>query len=159
FTNRLRDSWIQLVLEGDKKRKEDDADRQDAIVVAREAEYQTALAALRAYELENQTPGLLDPAANNTMKSTWMLEKGQADAELEAVGGEVGRLEDDLALIPKEIEAPVKPASPEQAAAMSKMATTTAMLAQMTAVYTAQHPKRIAAQRDYDEAKAALAKL
>jgi len=162
FTNRLRDSWIQLVLEGDKKRKEDEADRQEAIVVAREADYNTALAALRAYELENQTPGLGDPATNNTLKANYLQEKVLADAELEALVGEIGRIEDALALIPKEVEAPVKPASPEQAAAMQRLAGASALLTQMSDPqrgYTAQHPKRIAAQRDYDEAKEALAKL
>ncbi len=162
FVNRLRDNWITLVLEGDKQKKEEALSRQEKVVQDRDAEHQKALAARKTYELDNKTPQLSDQTQNNLVKAQLTLEKTTTAADHEAAVSDVARLEGELALIPREIDAPIKPGSPEQAAALARLTTAQENLRRMSdpvTGYTELSPKRISAQREHDDALAAAEKL
>src|SRR5262249_28071669 len=110
----------------------------------------------------NKVPMLLDPTTNNTIKAQLKISLTTATADLEAAVGDIGHIQDELAKIPREIEGPAKPASPQEAAALARAASAAANLAKMSdpaTGCTAQHPKRVSAQRDFDAAQAELAKF
>jgi len=159
FVNRLRDAWIQLTLEGYKKKLEDGVDRMESVLNERKAAYEDALAAKRTYERENHVPALNTPDVNNEIKGAMVLKRQEAEAELEAVQSEIAVLNGQLKLIPKEALAPVAPDTEEQAAAIAKLLEAeTALEAAKDPVsgYTPLHWKYVRAQKDYDAAVAAV---
>jgi capsular polysaccharide biosynthesis protein len=159
FVNRLRDSWIQLTLEGYKKSLEDRVDRMEAVLKDRQDDYQAALTARRTYEQENRIPSLLSPEVNNEIKGEQILKQQEARAELETIQGVIAKLTDQLQLIPREVEAPVPPATKEEAEAQVKLLAAEEALAlakDPITGYTELHWKRSRAQKDYDAAVAAL---
>ncbi|HTE06079.1 MAG TPA: hypothetical protein VK824_07780, partial [Planctomycetota bacterium] len=159
--NRLRSEWIQLTMEGYKKSLEDAADRMESVLSDRKAAYEAALSAKRTYERENHVPSLSTSEVNNEIKGEQILRRQTAEADLEAVQGEITRLNDKLKLIPRTVTAPVAPATEEQAAATAKLLDAEAALEvarDPVSGYTPLHWKRIRAQKDYDAAVEALVK-
>lgn len=162
FVNRLRDSWIQLTLEGTKKTLEEDKERAAAVLREREAAYADALQAVRNYERENKVPSLLNEDTNNELKAQWLLKQGEASSKLEAAVGEIARLNAELASLPREIPAPVSASTPEQAQALAALNAAKAQLDAAThpvTGFTERHSRRIKAQQTYDAAAAAVAAL
>lgn len=153
FINRLRDAWIQLTMESYTKRLEEQKDRMEGVVRERESAYQAALAAVRTYEQEQDVPGLLSPEVNNELRAQHELELAKVRAQLEAVAGELQRIEAELQAIPPKTKQPVAPQTEQQAELLVKLQSVEAQLATLSDPvrgYKPLHPKRRQAQAEYD---------
>ncbi|HEX5010482.1 MAG TPA: Wzz/FepE/Etk N-terminal domain-containing protein [Planctomycetota bacterium] len=159
FVNRLRDNWIQLTLESYKKRLEEQRDRMEGVVRERETDYSNALAAEKAYQLEQNVPALGSEEVNNEQRATYELDLAKNSAELETVVGELQRLQGELAAIPQQVPQVRAPETDQQAELLVKLQ---AAEAQLKAVcdpvtgYTPLHPLRKQRQSSYDSLLAQL---
>ena len=159
FVNRLRDQWIQLTLEGYKKRLEERRDREEGVLAEREDDYHAALAAVTTYENEHNVPSLMSDEVNNQLRANYEMELAKASAELETVAGDLQRLEAQLQAIPHDTPQPRAPQTAEQADLLVKLQTSQAQLLQVSDPVkglTPQHPKRKQMQSEYDTLLAAL---
>ena len=153
FVNRLRDNWIQLTLESYKKRLEETKDRMEGVVREREADYSNALAAEKAYQLEQNVPALGSDEVNNQLKADYERELAGYSAELETVVGDLQRMQAELAAIPPETPQPRAPETQEQAELLVKLQTAEAQLKGVSdpvTGYTPLHPTRKKYQSTYD---------
>lgn len=120
FVNRMRDSWIKLVIDAHRRGIEDQKEEAERRLLEREKEYQDALAARRTYEQENKVPKLGDFETNNAQKATLLQTIAQNNAELNAVVTKIVNLRAELKLIPREIETTKPPEDPQQAQAWTR---------------------------------------
>ena len=104
FVNRLRDSWIQLTMEGFKQKLEDDSDTQEALLRQARDELLAAQNDLISYSKENGADQLMSAEAYHSQMVEYQLAEMHDKAELESKLNEVRRLSDDLAAIPPELE-------------------------------------------------------
>ncbi len=159
FVNRLRDQWIQLTLEGYKKRLEEKRDRMEGVLAEREDDYHAALAAVTTYENEHKVPSLLSTEVNNQLRADYEVELTRVTAELETVAGDLQRLEAQLQAIPRDTPQPRAPQTQEQADLLVKLQ---AVEPQLRAVsdpvkgFTPEHPRRKLLQSEYDTLLALL---
>jgi capsular polysaccharide biosynthesis protein len=159
FINRLRDNWIQLTLESYKKRLEEQRDRMEGVVRERETDYSNALAAEKAYQLEQNVPALGSEEVNNQQKADFEGDLAKYSAELETVVGELQRMQGELAAIPQQVPQVRAPETDQQAQLLVKLQ---AAEAQLKAVcdpvtgYTPLHPLRKQRQSSYDSLLAQL---
>jgi capsular polysaccharide biosynthesis protein len=153
FVNRLRDNWIQLTLESYKKRLEEQRDRMEGVVRERETEYSNALAAEKAYQLEQSVPSLGSEEVNNQLKADYEQKLSATSAELESVVGELQRLQAELVAIPQTTPQARAPKTPEQAELLVKLQSAEAQLKAVcdpVTGYTPLHPRRKQLQSSYD---------
>ncbi|HZL99620.1 MAG TPA: hypothetical protein VFD43_05135 [Planctomycetota bacterium] len=166
FVNKLRDSWIQLTMEGFKQKLEDDNDSQEAVLRQAREELQAAQNNLVAYSRESGADQLMSAEAYHQLMVEYQLAEMNDKAELESKLNEIVRLKDELDAIPPELTLPpgsvpaasFTPGSPE-AAAWTKLQETKAAVDELAARYTPSHPKLKLAQRDYEEALKAAQSL
>jgi hypothetical protein len=157
FVNRLRDAWIQLTLESYKKSLEDTKERMELVLRDRETEFTDSLADLKNYNIENKVPSLLTMETNNEQKAEQLSILAAATAELDVAVSEIERINAEMEGVDVEIEVPVPPASPEQAALLVKRNLAQLNLDKMVEIYKPLHSRRIKAQEDFDKAEALLA--
>lgn len=153
FVNRLRDAWIQLTLESYKKSVEDKKERMELVVRDRTEEFLDALQDLRLYSTENRIPSLLTTDVNNEQKAVEMAAEKEATLALELAVSEIERINAEMKDVPVEVERPVPPASPEQAAALVARNLAQKELDQMVELYKPAHQKHARAQLKLDEAE------
>src|SRR5262245_8894457 len=103
FVNRLRDSWIQLTMEGFKQKLEDDNDSEEAILRQAREDLQAAQNNLVNYSKENGADKLMSAEAYHQEMVEYQLTEMHDKAELESKLNEVKRLSDELAEIKPEI--------------------------------------------------------
>lgn len=120
FVNRLRDSWIKLVLDAHRRGVEEAKEAAERTLLEREADYQNALAARRTYEQENGVPKLGDLETNNAQKVSLMERITADNAELNSIVTKFVNLRAELQLIPREKEIVKLPDDPQQAQAWQK---------------------------------------
>ena len=167
FVNRLRDSWIQLTMEGFKQKLEDDSDTQEALLRQARDELLAAQNDLISYSKENGADQLMSAEAYHSQMVEYQLAEMHDKAELESKLNEVRRLSDDLAAIPPELEITptvVPPASlfaPDSAEAKAwfKLQAAKASVDELSAKYLPSHPTMKSKQRAYEEALKAAQSL
>ena len=160
FVNRLRDSWIQLTMEGYKQKLEDESDTQEALLRQAREDLQAAQNNLINYSKENGADKLMSAESYHELMVQHQLDEQKDKAELESKLNEIKRLTDELAQIPpeKEIIPPAPPATPlfapdsAEAKAFIKLTAAKAAVDEMSAKYQPSHPAMKAKQRTYEEA-------
>lgn len=160
FVNRLRDSWIQLTMEGFKQKLEDDNDTEEAILRQWREDLQTAQNNLISYGKENGADKLLGSEYYHQLMVQYQLDESRDKAELESKLNEIKRLSDELADLKPELEiippaaAPTPLFAPDSAEAKAwmKLEATKAAVDELSARYLPSHPAMKAKQRAYEEA-------
>jgi uncharacterized protein involved in exopolysaccharide biosynthesis len=153
FVNRTRDLWIQSTIEAYKKGLEEEKDRMEGVVQDRDAELNSALAAVKKYQEEHDVPSLMTPEVNNQLKAEYESKLAGTNAGLESLAGELQRLTEELQALPKTKPAPLAPTTQEQAEILVKLQAAEAKLksvAHEVTGYTPVHPVRKQAQAEYD---------
>ena len=120
FVNRMRDSWIKLVLDSHRRGVEDAKEEAERRLLEREKAYQDAIAARRTYEQENKVPKLGDFETNNSQKGQLLQTIALNSAELNSTLTKVVNLRAELKLIPRDREVVKAPDDPQQALAWAK---------------------------------------
>jgi hypothetical protein len=164
FVNGLRDSWIQLTMDGYKRKLEDDADREEAMLRQYREDAQSAQTSLVTYSNENDPAELLSVESNHEKMVVYETTAIAMQGELESTVNEVERLQDELRDVPPEIDAPPEafkappPAFPPgslEEEAWNKLRATKAVVDEMSVKYTPLHSKLKAARSAYEEAQEA----
>lgn len=160
FVNGLRDSWIQLTIEGFKKKTEEDNDVEEGLLRGLREELQTARNNLVAYNKEAGVAKLMSAEYQQQVMLGYQLEETAAKTELESKLNEIKRLRDELLDIPPEKAVPpeaLKPApsfppgSPE-AIAWAKLQGAQAAVGELSLKYQPSHPKLKTATKALEDA-------
>lgn len=148
MVNRLRDSWIKLVLEGHRRALEGRKERAEKLLSERQQDFRDKLEALRTYQQEFNVPGLLSIELNNELKAEIQPKLLEAQARLASTVTEMELLRNELDVLMPALEGKLFASTPEQQAALVAVQAAEAKLAEVDAKYQPSHRLHKAAAAD-----------